>query len=1150
MTYATPHDLNILSMQSKDLPLYRLRITQTQYIALKDYLISIQNKHQYDLSALCRHHNYAKAFVLYASEWWRREYQGHWCWDDLLTSLTLDKNTFNSNERLKLSELGFKAWGRAIGISPKGRRSALGTFMKEGGLPISYFNANGGWLERLLQSALSHASQDKDYAHYIQENKHLIPQSAGVDDIAAVLCELTADIYHLILNHHLDEQENSILYLNDNAPNWSEQLPFPLEEQTAQTLLEKLITDSSADRRTYKKSSSIKNEPTHWHEQLQLIRTIEFDKYHQKITLSAQLTDFNHLPLSDEQDLMVMSDYISLDFYQNNDENILIKQLPAYPVINQKRLKIIKPTVIHLNEWCGGLTLQITDHTGGILPIKDHQNNPINPYQNASMTAIDESSPLLMAIDDDNDQKLIAKYLSNGSRTTKQELAVIYIPTDYEYKLTPNSKLTKISPILSGNLYYLMGEVQLINNTGNSYRFKTNSQDANYYYEIKGRRLMDFVYPYLVYKKDFNIYKTNMDNTDDCQKISHHQIKLKAIHSNTYKNLSQHQELFGIYELLVFSKDNHVVFNTLLGIVPSDFRYNFIPNCHDGKIIFQNHGIHSISIDDNPYDAHISAINKNEFLLSADELPHQKITLLLHAQSNQNHRCFKLRCHFPSNQTLIYDNHGNKISKTLFGINTTLMGYRIKIFNAKQNRPHEKIEFYLKSQPNIKLHLPLSLKANEFVSLEPYRWEKIIKSLITLSKKGLDDVVVVKFHNNNHQGFELNFSYYEFRIHKEKNTLMIKCHQELSEIHNFDNAVLDNLRKNHELIAFNFNSPKNDITLSINDDFCHDLQHLDELSASDEQYQGVWFIASHDISECDTGEAIAIRPIAHTPPTQITPEISGFEHRQLMKQKLRDELAQMSLNIHDEGWNYLRILSEKIPHLPLIALEQWQILKTMPALLAQIAIYGDELFDKNTYQKYQESFQDYWQFLNIGDFKKYWENYPIYLGNTYQEKIPDADMLNSVIQEIIKNKKSSLSEYDIFSLFFKHIDSKFPINIQIFKIMLDNRFDNVIKHNQTKFIHNQALNEIIDGILQKIPKDIVITPNLLEQHPNTKTVALLPIVMAYLSAQLKLDENLLFLQNQLIEHALAIHQIKAFDRSWFDDCFEMSFGWFYHCNTH
>lgn len=147
MTHATPNELQILSTHSKEFPLYRLRINQTQYIALKDYLISIQNKHQYDLSSLYRHHTYAKAFVLYASEWWRREYQGHWRWDDLLASLTLDRNSLNSNERLKLSELGFKAWGRAIGVSPKGRRSALGAFMKEGGLPISYFNANGGWLE-------------------------------------------------------------------------------------------------------------------------------------------------------------------------------------------------------------------------------------------------------------------------------------------------------------------------------------------------------------------------------------------------------------------------------------------------------------------------------------------------------------------------------------------------------------------------------------------------------------------------------------------------------------------------------------------------------------------------------------------------------------------------------------------------------------------------------------------------------------------------------------------------------------------------------------------------------------------------------------------------------------------------------------------
>lgn len=89
-----------------------------------------------------------------------------------------------------------------------------------------------------------------------------------------VLCELTADIYHLNSKPSFGRTRNPHLYLNNNAPNWSEQLPFPLEIQTAQILLEKLITDSSADRRTYKKSSSIKNEPTHWHKQLQLIRTV------------------------------------------------------------------------------------------------------------------------------------------------------------------------------------------------------------------------------------------------------------------------------------------------------------------------------------------------------------------------------------------------------------------------------------------------------------------------------------------------------------------------------------------------------------------------------------------------------------------------------------------------------------------------------------------------------------------------------------------------------------------------------------------------------------------------------------------------------------------------------------------------------------
>lgn len=1151
MTYATPHDLDILSTQSKELPLYRLRITQSQYTTLKDYLISIQDKHRHNLSALSRNHHYAKAFVLYASEWWRREYQGHWRWDDLLTSLHLDRAIFG-NGLVEFSALGFRQWGRTISVSEKGRRSALGTFMKEGGLPISYFNANGGWLERLLQSALSYASQNKDYKTYLKESQQLIPQSAGSEDIITILIELTEDIYQLVVNHHLDEQNDPILYLNHNVPNWYEQLPFPLEAKTAQTLLKKLIQESSALRRTYHKSPKNQSTATHWHETITLSRQLIFDKHQQTLTLSAKLNDFDKLPLFNEENLKTMGDDLSLDFYKNSEPSLPLKRLFAYPIFNQKILKVSNPTAIELSnlsnaDWCAGLTLQITDPTGCLLPIVDHQKNHINPYQNASMLDIDASKPFLLSIDKDNDDELIATYVTIGSRTSKEPSALIYVPNDYSYTLSPNGEFLKITQILSGVLYRLTGEVKLssTHEKDKHYRFKTNSQDANYYYEIKGRRLTDFIYPSLVYKKDFKLYKTNLNNFDDSYAIPDRQIKLKATHSSIYKNLSDHQDLFGIYHLLVLSDDNDVVFETLLGIVPNAFRYDFVPNKNNGKIIFKNCPLKTISLEHNDH-IHITQEAAGEFVLSAQTLPNKKLTLLLHP-THPTQQCLKLACYFPSSQTIIYDGNGDRIRQSLFGINDTLLGHRIKIFNASQDRPNQKIEFYLKSQPNIKLHLPLSLKANEFVSLEPYRWEKIIKSLIILSKKGLDDIVVVKFYNNNHQGFELNFSYYEFRIHKEQNTLMIKCHQELSESHNFDNAILDNLRKNHQLVAFNFNSPKNDITLSINDDFCHDLTHLDELSASDEQYQGVWFIASHDISECEnTSEAIAIRPIAHTPPTQITPEISGFEYRQMVKQKLRDELTQMSLNIHDEGWNYLKILSEKIPHLPLIALEQWQILKTMPALLAQIAIYGDALFDKNTYQKYQESFQDYWQFLNIGEFKKYWKNYPIYLSNAYQEKISDADMLNSVIQEIIKNKKSKLSEYDVFALFFEHIDNKFPINIELVQDYLNKDFQALINRKQNAyFINNDNLNAIIHRLIQAIPQNLRIYPKLLTKNPYTSTVALLPIAMAYLSAQTTLNDELLTIRASLIENALAILQLKNFDHQWFEVCFEWAFRYFY-----
>lgn len=1151
MSNTPPNDLQVLSRQSKELPLYRLRVTQTQYTALKDYLISIQNKHQHDLSTLCRNRHYAKAFVLYASEWWRREYQGHWRWDDLLTSLHLDRAIFG-NGLVEFSALGFRQWGRTISVSEKGRRSALGTFMKEGGLPISYFNANGGWLERLLQSALSYASQNKDYKNYLKESQQLIPQSAGSEDIIAILIELTEDIYQLVINHHLDEQNDPILYLNHNVPDWYEQLPFPLEAKTAQTLLKKLIQESSALRRTYHKSPKNQSTATHWHETIILSRQLIFDKRQQTLTLSAKLNDFDKLPLFNEENLKTMSDDLSLDFYKNSESSLPLKRLFAYPIFNQTSLKVSNPTTIELSnlsnaDWCAGLTLQITDPTGCLLPIVDHQKNRINPYQNASMLDIDASKPFLLSIDKDNDDELIATYVAIGSRTSKEPSALIYVPNDYSYTLSPNGEFLKITQILSGVLYRLTGEVKLssTHEKDKRYRFKTNSQDANYYYEIKGRRLTDFIYPSLVYKKDFKLYKTNLNNFDDSYAIPDRQIKLKATHSPIYKNLSDHQDLFGIYHLLVLSDDNDVVFETLLGIVPNAFRYDFVPNKNNGKIIFKNCPLKTISLEHNDH-IHITQETAGEFVLSAQTLPNKKLTLLLHS-SHPTQQCLKLACYFPSSQTIIYDGNGDRIHQSLFGINDTLLGHRIKIFNAGQDRPNQKIEFYLQSEPTIKLQLPLALKANEFVSLEPYRWTNIVTTLISLSKKGLDDLVIVEFQNNNNTGFKLSFSYYEFRIHKENDTLIIKHHNLLSESHNFDNPVLEAIRARHQLTAFNFKSPNHSITTLTNHNNYHSLELLNQLSYTDNEHcDGVWFIMATTDDEQNPSHHIPIRPIAHTPPTQLSPTIPAREREKQLQQALYKDLSQMVANPNDTYWQYLRALSEKIPHLPLIALKQWQYAKTMPEFLAMVAIYGDDLLGKSNYQKYKNEFKDHWQFLNIGEFKKHWEHYPIYLSNHHQEKISDGELLNRVVKEITTAKQNSLSNHSIFELFYQHITENHLVTLKLVQYFLNLEFEKLIVRKQNAhFIENSSLNAILHRLIQAIPNHLRIDPELLVSHPYAKTLALLPIAMAYLSAQTTLDDELLTIRASLIENALAILQLKNFDHQWFEVCFEWAFRYFY-----
>lgn len=89
--------------------LYRYRLLQSDYLNLKKYLA--QNHQVFEkFEDVIRYSSvWDKLFVLYASEWSRREYSGKvWRWDDILKSISIDSSGLSHANLMKITINGLK----------------------------------------------------------------------------------------------------------------------------------------------------------------------------------------------------------------------------------------------------------------------------------------------------------------------------------------------------------------------------------------------------------------------------------------------------------------------------------------------------------------------------------------------------------------------------------------------------------------------------------------------------------------------------------------------------------------------------------------------------------------------------------------------------------------------------------------------------------------------------------------------------------------------------------------------------------------------------------------------------------------------------------------------------------------------------------
>ena len=222
--------------------LFQYRLVEDEYKALTQFLCNQDPSRKLDLSI-------SSAFVLFASEWWRRNYNGgSWAWRSITDPLgwqVLDHPIL-----AQMVRKGLRFWNRPLLTYESAGTGYLLSIILEGGLPVNILETSGNNLTRYLKALLNEFATYRGSGIPIEKLAadlgRFLPQGfrrAGVYKLSA---DLIASIDELSSN--LDLKQDPFKQLELQNPHWQNELPFVLESENARHMINGLLKQAKRSR--------------------------------------------------------------------------------------------------------------------------------------------------------------------------------------------------------------------------------------------------------------------------------------------------------------------------------------------------------------------------------------------------------------------------------------------------------------------------------------------------------------------------------------------------------------------------------------------------------------------------------------------------------------------------------------------------------------------------------------------------------------------------------------------------------------------------------------------------------------------------------------------------------------------------------------
>lgn len=217
--------------------LYAYRCTQHEFAEILVYLR--------DVSPNSRRTSWVmRAFVLYAAEWWQRNYNGGpWTWKSLLREVewrTIHFPDLYDPVREALS------WWKVELVRLQHSRRYIGTFACQGGLPLAFLGESSqvtSYLRAVLRHVVRYRQFFDDSIVLARDQEHMLrPPTLRREYVF----RLAADLVDAVLNlrDHI-KGEDVLTELDKKCIGWRESMPLALDNDRARQLLLSLFREST-----------------------------------------------------------------------------------------------------------------------------------------------------------------------------------------------------------------------------------------------------------------------------------------------------------------------------------------------------------------------------------------------------------------------------------------------------------------------------------------------------------------------------------------------------------------------------------------------------------------------------------------------------------------------------------------------------------------------------------------------------------------------------------------------------------------------------------------------------------------------------------------------------------------------------------------